>query len=119
MRILPTMLHGMLDYLVGLIVVILPFALGLYGLQQGALIFLGVLVILYSAVTDYEMGLIRYLRIRFHLFLDALFGLAMLLMPSLLDFPMGARWPNYLIGILALVLVAVTRTRALGSAAAE
>ncbi|WFR99403.1 SPW repeat domain-containing protein [Rhizobium tumorigenes] len=117
MRFLPTMFHGVLDYLVGLLVIVLPFALGLQGLQTGTLVVIGSSVILYSALTDYELGLVRYLRIRFHLLLDAVFGLAMLLTPRLLDFPAGSRWPNYALGILALVLVAVTDVRALGTAA--
>src|SRR4051812_9287170 len=117
MRFLPTMMHGVLDYLVGLLVMVLPLVLGLHGSQKWALVVIGMVVIVYSAVTDYEMGLVRYLRIRFHLLLDAVFGLAMLLMPWLLDFPANARWPNYVLGVLALVLVAVTDVRALGTAA--
>ena len=117
MRFLPTMIHGILDYLVGLLVIVLPFALGLQRAQQWTLIGLGLVVVLYSAVTDYEMGLMRYLRIRFHLALDAVFGLAVLLSPWLLDFPANARWPNYALGALALVLVAVTDVRAIGTAA--
>jgi hypothetical protein len=119
MRFLPTMIHGVLDYLVGLLVIVLPFALGLQGSQKWALVILGLLVIVYSALTDYELGLARYLRIRFHLLLDTVFGLAMLLMPWLLDFPADARWPNYVLGVLALVLVAVTDVRALGTAATK
>jgi hypothetical protein len=41
----------------------------------------------------------------------------MLVTPWLLDFPANARWPNYVLGVLALVLVAVTDVRALGTAA--
>jgi len=119
MRFLPTMTHGILDYLVGLIVMILPFALGLQGLQKGTLVVIGLLVILYSALTDYELGIVRYLRIRFHLLLDAMFGIVMLITPWLLDFPSGSGWPNYVLGTLALVLVAVTDVRALGTAATK
>ena len=70
-------------------------------------------------MTDYEFGLVRFLRIRFHLLLDAVFGLAMLRTPWLLDFPAYARWRNYVLAGLALVLVAVTDVRALGSAATK
>ena len=119
MRFLPTTIHGVLDYLGGLLVIVLPFALGLQGSQKWTLVVIGFLVLLYSALTDYEMGLVGYLRIRFHLLLDAVFGVAMLLTPWLLDFPANARWPNYVLGVLALVLVAVTDVRALGTAATK
>jgi hypothetical protein len=111
------MMHGVLDYLFGLLVIALPFILGLQGLQKWALVVIGMLVVVYSAATDYEMALVRYLRIRFHLLLHAVFGLAMLLTPWLLDIPANARWPNYVLGVLAFVLVAVTEVRALGTAA--
>jgi hypothetical protein len=119
MRFLPTLIHGVLDYLVGLLVIVLPFALGLQESQKWTLVIIGFLVLLYSALTDYEMGLVRFLRIRFHLLLDAVFGLAMLLTPWLFDFPADARWPNYVLGVLALILVAVTDVRALGTAATK
>ena len=119
MRVLPTMIHGVLDYLIGLLVIALPFILDLQVSQKWTLVTIGSLVILYSGLTDYEFGLVRYLRIRFHLLLDAVFGLAMLLTPWLLNFPADARLPNYVLGVLALVLVAITDVRAMGTAATK
>jgi hypothetical protein len=116
MRVLPTVFHGILDYIVGLVTIGLPFMLGLQGAQRAVLIILGAVVIFYSVITDYEFGFVRFLRIRFHLLLDALFGLAMLVSPWLLDFPPQARWPNYVLGVLALVVVATTEVRARGTA---
>src|ERR1700712_4520136 len=103
MRVLPTMFHGILDYVVGLLTIALPFMLGLQGSQRAMLIILGAAVLLYSILTDYEFGFVRFLRIRFHLLLDALFGLAMLVLPWIMEFPPQARWPNYVIGVLALI----------------
>ena len=80
--------------------------------------FIGIAAILYSLFTDYELGAIRVLRIRFHLLLDAVFGLVMLAAPLLFDLPRQASWTSYLIGALALLLVATTNTRAVGTAAA-
>jgi len=117
MRFIPTVVHGVVDYLVGLIVILLPYVLGLEGAPHFILMMLGIIVIVYSLVTDYELGAYRFLRIRFHLLLDAVFGMAMLLSPWLFDFPAEARWPVYLIGILALILTATTEARAIGTAA--
>jgi hypothetical protein len=78
----------------------------------------GILVIAYSLMTDYGLGLVRFLRIRFHLLLDALFGIAMLLIPRLFN-PPHASWPLLVIGALALVLTATTKVRATGTAATE
>src|ERR1700712_2737439 len=102
MRFIPTSVHGLADYIVGLFVVGLPFSYGLTGTSRAAFVTLGLVVILYSLLTDYELGLVRVLRIRFHLLLDALFGLAMLATPTLLHLPNNSRIPVYVIGVLSL-----------------
>jgi hypothetical protein len=116
-RFIPTIAHGVADYFVGLIVISLPFMLGIGGTPRQILIALGVIVVLYSLVTDYELGAFRYLRIRFHLLLDAAFGIVMLFLPMLLDMPDIAHWPFYVLGALALVLTVTTKIRAEGTAA--
>jgi hypothetical protein len=116
MRFIPTLVHGVIDYIVGLVVIALPIMLGFQGATRMTLLALGIIVILYSLLTDYELGAVRYLRIRFHLLLDIVFAIVMLALPSFLDFPADLWWPNYLIGIAALVLVATTEIRARGTA---
>ena len=119
MRFVPTLAHGAVDYLVGLLLIALPFMLGLQGTPRMILFGLAFTVLLYSFCTDYELGAVRYLRIRFHLLLDAVFGIVMLLLPSLFDFPADAAAPIYLIGGMALVLVFTTEIRATGTATSE
>jgi hypothetical protein len=115
MRFVPTLVHGIADYVVGMIVLGLPFYYGLTGSQRMPFVVLGVFVIIYSVFTDYEAGLVRFLRLRFHLLLDALFGVAMLFIPSLLNLPAVARTPVYAISILALLLAVTTKVRAEGT----
>jgi hypothetical protein len=117
MRFIPIMLHGVADYIVGIVVVGLPFFLGIHDTPRTVLVVLGIIVILYSLATDYELGAVRFLRIRFHLLLDALFGVAMLMSPWLFEFPLESHWPVYVIGVLALVLTMTTKIRAEGTAA--
>lgn len=117
MRFISTIVHGVADYLVGLAVIALPFLLGSEGPVKGILIALGIVVLLYSLVTDYELGAIRFLRIRFHLLLDALFGVVMLFLPLTLDMTGTAQWPFFVIGVLSLALVLTTKIRAEGTAA--
>jgi hypothetical protein len=76
---------------------------------------LGLLVIGYSLLTDYELGLVRVLRIRFYLLLDALFGYAMLASPLLLRLPDNSRILVYVIGLLSLFLSFTTKIRAQGT----
>jgi hypothetical protein len=65
---------------------------------------MGTLVVVYSLVTDYELGLFRYLRIRSHLLLDAVCGIAMLASRFILDLPPNVRPSVYMFGVLALIL---------------
>ncbi|OHV78830.1 hypothetical protein [Rhizobium sp. LCM 4573] len=117
MRFIPTLAHGIADYVVGLLVIALPFLLGLDGAVQATIVVFGAVVLLYSAITDYELGLVRFLRIRFHLLLDALFGIVMLVLPTTFGIPADVRWPFYVLGVLALMLTITTKVRAEGTAA--
>ena len=74
MRFLPTRLHGVIDYLWGLALLATPWLFGFADVTAAkwlAVIF-GVGAILYSAVTDYELGLVRILPMVLHLGLDGL-----------------------------------------------
>ncbi|RWY79920.1 hypothetical protein EHI44_30925 [Rhizobium leguminosarum] len=117
MRFVPTIVHGIADYVVGFIVIGLPFFLEFSGTPRMVLIALGIIVVLYSLLTDYEIGAVRFLRIRFHLLLDAIFGVAMLLSPWLVHFPMDTRWPVYAIGVVSPILATTTQIRDEGTAA--
>jgi hypothetical protein len=115
MRFIPTTAHGLADYIVGLIVVGLPFYFGWIGTGRIAFVTLGLLAICYSLLTDYELGLVRILRIRFRLLLDALFGLAMFAAPTLLRLPDDSRIPVYVIGALSLFLSLTPKIRTQGT----
>lgn len=111
-----TLSHGLLDYILGLLVIALPYLLGLSGPSRIFLIVMGLAVLVYGLRSDYELGIVRFLRVRFHLLLDAIFGVAMLLAPWAFTFPDQARWPVYIIGVLAIALSLTTEIRALGTA---
>jgi hypothetical protein len=93
----------------------LPFLFSWTGVSRVTFVTLGILVICYSLLTDYEFGLIRVLRIRFHLLLDALFGLAMLAAPMALRLPDGSRILINVIGVLSIFLSLITKIRAQGT----
>ena len=114
MRFIPTRAHGVFDYLVGFDLIGLPVGFDVSGNGRVALVALGGFVILYSLLTDYEFGAVRFLKLRFHLFLDASSasrcwpypGLAWLLL----------NWLISAIGLLSLFLAATSKVRALGTA---
>lgn len=114
MRFIPTIAHRLADYLVGLIVIAMPIYFAWTGSARIFFMTLGA-VICYSMLTDYELGLVKILRIRFHLLLDALFGIAMLAAPTLLNLPIDSRGIVYVIGALSILLSFTTKIRAHGT----
>jgi len=76
MRFLPTRIHGMMDYLMGALLIALPFV-SRHPLGAAAWIpfGLGVSAILYSLLTDYELGFLAVIPMPVHLGIDAVSGL--------------------------------------------
>jgi hypothetical protein len=115
MHFVSTFAHGIADYVVGIVVAALPLYFRWSGPARTTFVAFGLIVIFYSLFTDYELGLVRFLRIRFHLLLDALFGIAMLAAPTLLHLASRGGGIVYLIGALALLLTLTTKIRAQGT----
>lgn len=116
MRVVPTLLHGIADYTVGLLVLILVFYFDLDSTARYVIAGMGVFIIFYSALTDYELGVIRFLRVRFHLVLDFVVAMVLASIVLQLDLPAEAQWSFLAISACALVLVFTTKVRALGTA---
>lgn len=109
---LPTRVHGMLDYLLGVLLIASPwvFGFGTGGAEGWVPMAVGGAIVLYSLFTDYELGAVKRLQIPVHLMLDALGGVLLAVSPWLLGFDAHV-WKPHLAAGLALVLVAaVTNT---------
>jgi hypothetical protein len=112
MRVLPTRIHGILDYLVGLALIAAPWVLDFAdgGAEQWVPVLLGIGVVLYSVVTDYELGLARALPMPVHLWLDFGGGLVLAVSPWLFGFAEAIWWPHVLFGVLEMGVSLLTRT---------
>eukprot|EP01031_Cornospumella_fuschlensis_P012107 gene12107-14805_t len=107
MRVIPTRLHGVLDYVVGLALIFAPMLLGFAngGPAQFVPQMLGVAAIGLALVTDYELGLLRLLPMQVHLALDFASGLLLLTSPWLFGFADVVAWPHVLFGLLEIGVV--------------
>ncbi len=115
-RVIPTGVHGVLDYLASGVNLAFPRLLGLQDAPWAATMprINGVVGLAYSLLTDYELGAFRALPMPAHLALDAAKGLFMALSPWLFGFAKnGTRYwlPQVLMGTADVVAAVTTRTR--------
>jgi hypothetical protein len=115
-RVIPTKVHGRLDYITAPGLVAAPELLRLDG-ARGATIpprVAGIAAAIYGALTDYEAGVRRVIPMPAHLALDAGSGLALAVMPWITGAARrGARhWlPHALIGASEIAIAAATKPR--------
>ena len=112
MNLIPTRLHGMLDYLVGALLIAAPWIFGFAddgGAKMWVPIILGAGAIVYSAMTDYEFGLIRVISMPVHLALDFGSGVFLAASPWLFSFADEVKWPHLIVGLVEIVAAVATR----------
>ncbi len=110
MRIIPTRIHGMLDYLIGVILIAAPWLLGFAagGAETWVPVLVGAAVILYSLITDYELGAIPMISVPTHLLLDIAGGAFLAVSPWLFGFADFVFVPHLVVGLLEIGTAAMT-----------
>lgn len=113
MKIISTKMHGVLDYLVGLLLIVSPwlfnFADG--GPQMWIPIILGAGAWVYSLITNYEMGVFKTLSMKTHLAIDTMSGILLAASPWLFGFADVVYLPHLVLGLFELLAVALTKTQ--------
>jgi hypothetical protein len=112
MRFIPTRAHGVLDYTVGVLLILAPFLLGFRntGLAAWLFVVLGAGAIVYSFFTDYELGMIRVIPMPVHLVLDAGSGVLLAASPWLFGFADQVWIPHLVFGLFEIGAALTTRT---------
>jgi hypothetical protein len=108
---LPTRIHGVLDYLVGALLIALPFLLDFgAGAQTWVPVALGAAAIVYSLFTDYELGVVKRLQMPAHLWLDGLSGVLLATSPWIFGFDTEVWIPHVALGVLEIAVAVITDT---------
>lgn len=112
MRFISTKVHGVMDYLVGFLLISFPFTLGFYegGAESYIPIMLGLITLGYSICTRYEMGLIKALPMTMHLGLDLIAGVFLAASPWIFGFDQQVSVPHVLVGLFEVCASLTTRT---------
>ena len=111
MQVIPTRVHGMMDYLVGALLIAAPwlfdFAYG--GAETWVPVVLGAAAILYSLFTDYELGVVRRIPMPVHLMLDLGSGVLLAVSPWLFGFADRVWQPHLIVGLIEIGTALTTR----------
>lgn len=118
-RFVPTGIHAYFDYLGGVGLIAAPFVFGFSSVGGAAVIIpmvLGAGLILYSLLTNYELGIpgVKFIPMTYHLIFDVVACVLLATSPFVFGFINQApnAWlPHIILGIGVILLVLVTQTR--------
>jgi hypothetical protein len=108
-------MHGMLDYPAALVLIASPWIFGFHDVGGAAVavpIIVGVIALLQSPLTDYELGIVDMIPLRMHLAMDVVAGFVLAISPWLFGFAdegTNAWLPHLVLGLLLLGAGALTR----------
>lgn len=112
MGLINSKVHGVLDYAAGLLMLVMPWLFGFHrgGSESWVPLNIGIYLIIYSLLTNYELGWFKGITVKWHLRLDIAAGLILAASPWIFGFHLFVYMPHLVVG-LALVLVAMLTDR--------
>jgi hypothetical protein len=112
MKIITTKVHGVFDYLASVLLIALPWLCGFQDNTTASAVpaVLGITTILFSIMTNYELGIFKLIGMRVHLFIDFISGLFLALSPWMLGFAADVKYPHLIVGLGELLIVLLTQT---------
>ena len=112
MRFISTRAHGVIDYLLGALLIVAPYLLDFADgtAAQWVLQIVGAALIGASLLTDYELGIMRMIPMPIHLGLDVAAGLLLVVSPWLFGFADRVWLPHVIFGLAEIGVGLMTRT---------
>lgn len=103
--------HGVLDYVVGVLLIVAPFLFGFADNEpaRNAAWIVGAGSLLYSLITAYELSIAKLIPYRVHLGLDIAAGLFLAASPWLMGFDDRIVWPHVTVGLLEIAVAMMSR----------
>lgn len=118
MKIISTKVHGVLDYMMGVLLIASPWLFGFAnnGVETLLPCILGASTIVYSLMTDYELGLSDNISMRTHLIIDIISGVLLAASPWIFGFADDVYLPHLILGIAEIGAASLTTSRIGGHA---
>jgi hypothetical protein len=111
MKLLSTRAHGIMDYLVGALLIAAPFVLDFDrgGAETWVPMVVGAVIILQALMTNFEVGMFRVMPMRMHLTMDYLIGIFLAASPWIFNFDEYVYMPHLVVGIMIVLEAMMTR----------
>ena len=115
-RIVPTRIHAIMDYLIGIVLFLAPELFGFSEVGGAAVMIpriVGVLILGQALMTDFELGVFKILPMTAHLAMDYLVGIFLAASPFLFGFSNNDTnvWlPHLIVGIVIFLQALMTET---------
>jgi hypothetical protein len=105
--------HGVIDYVVGLALIAAPYLFGFAtgGPKQWVPMILGAATLGLALLTRYELGAIKLIPMPAHLCVDVLTGALLAASPWIFGFSSEVYLPHLLVGLMEILVVAMSRSR--------
>ncbi|HYG16025.1 MAG TPA: hypothetical protein VEC12_09750 [Bacteroidia bacterium] len=112
MKFISTKTHGFLDYMMGILLIASPWAFQFHmgGAETYVPIILGVSTLVYSLLTNYELGAFHVISMKTHLTIDSISGVLLAASPWIFGFADFVYLPHLILGIVELGAVMFTRS---------
>lgn len=111
MKFITPSIHGALDYMAALALIVIPFILGFEGIALWFSVAGGAGLIVYSLITDYALSIAKVIPFNLHIIFDSLAAVAFILAPFILGFT-GIVQIYYIVMGLGVVAVVVFSSKA-------
>ena len=111
MRFLSTKAHGVMDYLMGILLIAAPWLLGFAqgGAETWVPVVVGIAMVGLALMTNYELGAMKALSMPTHLTIDLLSGVLLAASPWLFGFADTVYVPHLVLGIAEIGASLITK----------
>ena len=113
MKFVTKRIHAFLDYPVAVVLIALPFLLGLGGSNPIALqlsVATGIAAFILTLLTDHELGVYRVISYRIHLIVDFLVAIVFIMAPFLFSFEGIDAYYYWINGVAVLTVVSLHKS---------
>ena len=113
MKMIDTKTHGYVDYIMGIFLLAVPslFDLNLSAIESTVFYLVGVTALIYSLLTNYELGVLKIIPMKGHLALDIFSGIFLAASPWLLGFADIVYKPHLVLGIIEIGAALLTTSK--------